>query len=367
MRVETPCLVLDMEKVHQNLQRMADICKRNHCALRPHTKTHKIPQLAKLQLEYGAAGITVAKLSEAEVMAAHGITDIFMAYPLVGESRIRRALELAKRIRLICATDCYESAEAISRVCVAEGITLELRLEVDTGMRRTGIPYDRAPEEASAVAALPGICLQGIFTFRGMIYDGKTDLDLRKCGLQEGEIMVALAEKIRAGGIPLQDVSVGSTPTGEFCAEVPGVTEIRPGTYIFQDMMQVNTHACESTVDSVAATVWTQVVSHCKPEVIVVDSGCKSLSTDAAPGKIPYSLQGYGSVVGHPELCLTRLSEEHGMLDLDQPDSSIRTGDILKIIPNHICPTVNLYDYVYLMRDQEIYGKYEVAARGRNT
>ena len=168
--METPCIVLDMDKVCRNLKRMADICEKNHCHLRPHTKTHKIPELSQLQLDYGATGITVAKLAEAEVMAEHGIRDIFMAYPLIGEERIARAIALARKIRLICAADCYESAEKISRACAEAGVVLELRMEVDTGMHRTGIPYDLAADEAEKIAALPGIRLQGIFTFRGMIY-----------------------------------------------------------------------------------------------------------------------------------------------------------------------------------------------------
>lgn len=365
MIMETPCIVLDMDRVERNLRRMQEICQANHCKLRPHTKTHKIPELAQLQLDYGAAGITVAKLSEAETMAQGGIRDIFMAYPLIGAHRIQRAIALAKSVRLICAADCYESAQLISQACVEAGIQMELRLEVDTGMARTGTPYVDAVEEAVRIAALPGVKLQGIFTFRGLIYDGKVDSDCRKCGIQEGEIMAALAEKIRARGILLEDVSVGSTPTGEFCAEVPGVTEVRPGTYIFQDMMQVNTHACGCTMDDVAATVWTQVVSTCKPDVIVVDCGCKSISTDTGPGKAPYGLRGYGTVVDHPELTLARLSEEHGMLEKTGA-SSVRTGEILRVIPNHICPTVNLYDRVYLMRGGEVYGSYCVAARGKN-
>ncbi|WP_295582909.1 alanine racemase [uncultured Oscillibacter sp.] len=365
MTLETPYIVIDMDKVHNNLRRMAEHCAANRCRLRPHTKTHKIPELAKLQLEYGAAGITVAKLSEAEVMAEHGIDDIFMAYPLVGEGRIRRAIALARKIRLICAADCYETAEAISRACAAEGVVLELRLEVDTGMHRTGIPYDDAVAEAVRLSALPGIRLQGIFTFRGLICDGKTDADRKKCGHQEGALMADLAERIRAAGVPLEDVSVGSTPTGEFCAEVPGVTEVRPGTYIFQDMMQVNTQACGSTQEDVAAVVVSQVVSTCKPEVVVIDCGCKSLSTDTGPGKAPYFLKGYGTVVGHPELVLSRLSEEHGMLEPEGP-CTVHTGDLLEIIPNHICPTVNLFDRVYLKKDGAIYGTYEVKARGKN-
>ena len=365
MFVETPCIVRDMEKVERNLKRMADICSAAGCRLRPHVKTHKIPELAKLQIQYGAAGITVAKLSEAEVMASYGIDDIFMAYPLVGDERIQRAIILAKKIRLVCSTDCYESAALISQACVNAGIVLELRLEVDTGMHRTGIPYEKAVAEAERIAALPGILLQGIFTFRGMIYDGKTDLDRKKCGEQEGRLMAALADELRSRNIPIQDVSVGSTPTGEFCAAVDGVTEVRPGTYIFQDMMQVNTHACSCTEDDVAAVILSQVVSTCKPEVAVIDCGCKSISTDVIPGKFPYELKGYGTVIGHPELKLERLSEEHGMLTSDN-EISLKTGQLLKIIPNHICPTINLYDHVYLMRDGEIYGRDNVAARGMN-
>lgn len=365
MNVETPCLVIDIDKVHSNLKRMADICAANHCKLRPHTKTHKIPAFSQMQLDYGASGITVAKLAEAEAMADHGINDIFMAYPLIGEERIQRAIELSKRIRLICSVDCFESAEKISRACVSAGASMEVRLEIDTGMHRTGIPMEAAVEEAEKIAALPGITLQGIFTFRGMIYNGKTDLDRKKCGHQEGQIMAELAEKMRARGIAIEDVSVGSTPTGEFCAEVPGVTEIRPGTYIFQDMMQVNTGACGCTMDDVAAVVLAQVVSTCKPEVAVIDCGCKSISTDVAPGKPPYGCRGYGTIVGRPDLTLDRLSEEHGMLTAEG-DFHLTTGELLRIIPNHICPTVNLYDHVYLEKDGVVFEKCEVAARGKN-
>lgn len=138
MIMETPCIVLDMDRVERNLRRMQEICQANHCKLRPHTKTHKIPELAQLQLDYGAAGITVAKLSEAETMAQGGIRDIFMAYPLIGAHRIQRAIALAKSIRLICAADCYESAQLISQACVEAGIQMELRLEVDTGMGPDG-------------------------------------------------------------------------------------------------------------------------------------------------------------------------------------------------------------------------------------
>lgn len=364
MIIETPCVVVNMDKVEQNLERMAAVSKKSGCKLRPHVKTHKMPALAKLQMHYGACGITVAKLSEAETMADYGLSDIFMAYPLIGKERITRAMELGKKIRLICAVDCFESAEKISQICSSEGYTMEVRLEVDTGMHRSGIPYALAQEEAKKIASLPGISLQGIFTFRGMIFDGEIDADRRKCGIQEGRLMAELADQMRMAGIPIEDVSVGSTPTAEFCAEVPGVTEIRPGTYIFQDMMQVNTGVCG--MENVAAEVWTQVVSSCKPEVTVIDCGCKSIATDVAQGVPPYYLKGFGHVIGHSEFTFARLSEEHGMLH-KSGNSDVKVGDILRIIPNHICPTVNLYDEVYLMRGGEIVDKVRVYARGKNT
>lgn len=204
------------------------------------------------------------------------------------------------------------------------------------------------------------------FTQQATVINAASKLLLDIFGEQGQHARSAIGSNSLPLGLTVEeDVSVGSTPTGEFCAEVPGVTEVRPGTYLFQDMMQVNTHACSSTLEDVAAVIRVQVVSTCKKGVVVIDCGCKSISTDVGQDKFPYFLQGYGTVVGHPELHFERLSEEHGMLRPDGP-CSVKTGDILEIIPNHICPAINLYDHVYLKKSGEIYGTYQVAARGKN-
>ena len=204
------------------------------CQLRPHIKTHKMPYFARLQLEAGAAGITCAKVSEAEVMADGGAEDIFLAYPMVGDFRIKRALALSRRVRrLILAVDSLEGAKALSGAAEAAGLTLEVRLEVDTGAQRTGVLQDHAVDLAKAVAALPNLRLTGIYTFKSLVLHGAPTQDNAAAGKEEAQLMYDVAQAIRAAGVAVQDISVGSTPTWRQAAETGLVTEVRPGTYIF--------------------------------------------------------------------------------------------------------------------------------------
>lgn len=357
----TPCLLIDEAVMARNLQRMQARCAAAGCGLRPHVKTHKCPELALRQLEAGAIGITVAKLREAEIMAEAGIKDIFMAYPLVGADKIERAVALARRIRLILTADAFGPAKALSQAAQAAGVTLELRLELDTGMGRSGAPLPEALPLAQSIAALPGLRLTGLSTYRNLIYQGRPDPDREKCGLEEGRILVELAEKMRAAGLPIREVSVGSTATAESCAKVPGVTEVRPGTYIFYDPMQAHKGACGP--DDMAAFVETTVVS-VQGGRVVVDAGNKAISTDCPPGKAPFYFPGFGRVLGHPGLTLHTMTEEHGMLANAGPDDGIAVGDRLRIYPNHICTTVNLYDQAYLLQDGKVKQALRIAARG---
>ncbi len=225
--------------------------------LRPHVKTHKIPAIARKQIEAGAVGVTVAKISEVEVMADGGIADIFVAYPLVTEEKIRRAMDLSKRVRLIVGVDSIEGARRLSAAADAENHVLEVRLEVDTGLRRTGVPYEKAIELARRIAALGTLKLRGIYTYRGAVLDGAPTLELEKAGGEEGRLMVSLANRMREQGIRVDDVSLGSTPTAEYAARVEGVTEVRPGTYVFYDRMQARLGACspEDCATEVVATL----------------------------------------------------------------------------------------------------------------
>jgi len=352
--------LVDGPKMERNIQKMAHVARANGVALRPHVKTHKIPSIAREQLGAGASGITVAKLSEAEVMADGGIEDIFIAYPLVTEAKIRQAVRLAERVRLVVGVDSLDGARRLSGV--AEDQTLKVRLEVDTGLRRTGVPLDEAVRLAGEIEAMDNLDLTGIYTYRGAVLGESKTLELEKAGLEEGQLMVPLADRMRERGSRVEDVSVGSTPTAEHVAKVEGVTEIRPGTYVFYDRMQARLGAC--SLDECAAVVVCTAVSRPTRDLVIIDGGSKTFATDVAPGAEPLNLKGYGHVVGYPRAVLERLTEEHGMLCVDE-DCDLEVGDTLQIIPNHICSTVNLHDEVYLVGEDGVVELMRVAARGK--
>ena len=359
--VETPHLSIDGAKMKKNIEKMAAIAERNGVALRPHVKTHKIPAIAQAQVEAGAAGITVAKVSEAEVMADARLEDVFIAYPLVTDSKIRRAVELAQKLKkIIVGVDSLEGARRLSTA--AGDQVMEVRLEVDTGLRRTGVAYDEAVELAREIDAFDNLDLSGIYTYRGAVLGGSPTLDRKNAGLEEGDLMVSLADRMREREIDIRDVSLGSTPTAKYAAEVEGVTEIRPGTYVFYDRMQARLGAC--SLEECAATVVCTVVSRPHEDLAVIDGGSKTFATDVQPGIEPLNLEGFGHVVGHPGTTLERLTEEHGMLTVTG-EHELKVGDTLRIIPNHVCSTVNLHDEVYLVGESGAVEEVRVAARGK--
>jgi D-serine deaminase-like pyridoxal phosphate-dependent protein len=360
---QTPFVLIDVTRMDRNILVMAEIARRTMVSLRPHVKTHKIPAIARKQVEVGAAGITVAKVSEAEIMADGGLDDIFIAYPVVTEAKIRRAILLRDQVRLILGVDSLEGARRLSSVARGEGTDLEVRLEVDTGLKRTGVRPQEAVELAGEISKLGNLDLTGIYTYRGAVLEnGVPTLDLEKAGYQEGELMVSLANQMRESGIKLEDVSLGSTPTAKYAAEVEGVTEIRPGTYVFYDRMQAELGAC--SLEDCAARVLATVVSRPTSDLAIIDGGSKTFATDVQPGKEPLGLEGFGRIIGHPKAVLERLTEEHGMLALDEADD-LGVGDTVEIVPNHVCSTVNLHDDVYLLSAGDSIQKVRVAARGR--
>jgi D-serine deaminase-like pyridoxal phosphate-dependent protein len=360
---DTPYLSVDAEKLEENVLRMAAVARGHGVSLRPHAKTHKIPAIASRQLKAGAAGITVAKVSEAEVMAEGGIGDIFVAYPLVTEAKIRRAIRLSERVRLIVAVDSLEGARLMSAVASSGGRTLEVRLEVDSGLRRTGVPRGEAAGLAREISFLENLRLTGVYTYRGAVLeDGTPTRDLAEAGRLEGELMVAVAEEIRDAGVGIRDVSLGSTPTAEHAAKVEGVTEIRPGTYVFYDRMQSEMGTC--SVEDCALRVVATVVSRPAPDLAVIDGGSKTFATDVQPKVAPLNMAGFGLVVGHPEAVLERVTEEHGMLSLGE-GSELRVGDTVEIIPNHVCSTVNLHDTLFIRSGGTGAERVPVAARGK--
>ena len=374
---ETPSILVDAEIAKRNIRRMQEGVDACGCKLRPHIKTHKMPYFARLQLEAGAQGITCAKVSEAEVMAAGGADDIFIAYPMVGEFRIRRALELQKKVkRLILAVDSLEGAAALNKAVgkadpsgnhtEAGSHTCEVWLEVDTGAKRTGVVRDHFLELAKQVAALPHLELTGIYTFKSLVLCGKPTEDNEAAAREEAELLHGMASRLRAEGIPIREISAGSTPTGLQVAKTGLVTEVRPGTYIFGDWMLTKEH-CAALAD-IAVRLYATVVSTPAPDYAVLDGGTKTFPMDIPLDAEPYQYPGYAIPIGadgRPDdnLQLRRMNEEHGILTAKNGVTGLRVGQVLELVPIHVCTAVNQQNSVFVYEDGAL-RRMPVAARG---
>lgn len=361
-QLETPCLVIDADQAKINVQQMQVAADEAGCRLRPHIKTHKMPYFARMQIAAGASGITCAKVSEAEVMADGGGQDIFIAYPLVGAFRVERAIRLAQRIkRLILAVDSIEGAEALNQAAGEHGVILEVRLEIDTGAGRTGAPAAVAVAVAVAVQKMEYLNLTGIYTFKSLVLDGRPTEDNFLAAKEEGRMMAETAAALKAAGIELADISAGSTPTGIAVAQTGLVNEIRPGTYIFKDYMLTKERV--GVVEEIAVRYYATVVSCQHPEYAVIDGGTKCFPTDIIPGQEPYYYPGYAVVEGDENLALTRMNEEHGMITAANGVTGLKVGDVITLIPIHVCTAVNMQNTVYILEDNQL-RKQPVDARG---
>ena len=358
--IDTPALVVSEEILHRNIATMAAFAKSVGVNLRPHIKTHKTVQIARLQIAAGAIGVTCAKVGEAEVMVNEaGIKDVLLAYPTIGDAKIRRLKPLLKKARIIVAVDSLEAATMLSKAFVDEDeFRLEVMLEVNTGQNRSGVMVgDEAVEKAIAIARMPNLELTGIMTHEGQVNSADAE-EIEKLAIAAGQAMVQTAERIREKGIPLPTVSVGSTPAAMYTPTVGGITEMRPGTYVFNDN-SVFRNGRIGPNDCAARFVAT-VVSRAAADRCVVDTGAKSLAMD--PSR---SHKGHGYIVNHPDVIISKLSEEHGVCDLPAGEEGFNVGDRVEIIPNHICPTVNLMDELLIARDGKIIDTWKVAARGK--
>ncbi len=358
--LDTPSLLIDLAVVERNVAAMASVASRAGVKLRPHTKTHKSPEIARMQVDAGATGVTVAKLGEAEVMADAGLDDLLVAYPLIGEAKLARLRALLERARVRTTLDSLEVAEGLGRVGRDLGRDVEVLVEVDTGMHRMGLPPGAPTAELVArVARVPGIEVIGLLTHAGHAYGSADERELRAIAEREGLDLVETAERCAEDGIELREISVGSTPTARYVAEVAGVTEIRPGTYVFNDVQQMRLGV--ATESDCAARVLTTVVAHPGDERFVLDGGTKAFSSDGGDGP-PFP--GRGVVVGRSELRLDFMSEEHSVGHRTGADD-VRIGDRLEVIPLHVCSTVNLFDEACAVRGGEVVRTLPIAGRGR--
>ena len=351
--LETPIAVRDDAAMERNLARMARVAERAGVALRPHAKTHKSPAVARRQLEHGASGLAVSTLQEAEVFAAAGVSDILVAHPPVGRVKLARLAHLAARVeRLAVSLDDVELARMVPE-------PVEVLWEVDTGLHRLGTATGEATVAAvrRLVEAIGQRRFRGLLTHGGHAYRASDERELRAAAADESEGLAATAEMLRASGIEVREVSVGSTPTAGFAPEFRGVTEIRPGTYVYGDAGQVKLGS--QALDDCALAVIATVVSAPATDRCVLDTGSKSLSAD----RLVTAMEGFGIVLGHPGLTVARLSEEHAVLTAEG-HIGLEVGDRVAIVPGHVCTTVNLHPYLLAFGEDGAVTWEPVAARG---
>jgi D-serine deaminase-like pyridoxal phosphate-dependent protein len=343
--LETPALVVDIERLERNLERWQRYCHQTGLANRPHVKTHKSVEIARRQVELGARGITCQKLGEAEVMVDGGLDDVLIPYNLVAAGKLERLSSLLARARVAVTVDDERLLAGLARAARAAGRELDVGVECDTGMRRAGVQTPEAAVElAAAVAHTEGLRFGGFLTYPA----------------PEGAaaFLDAAVAGTRACGLEVPVVSAGGTPAMWRAGElVPTVDEYRVGTYAFHDRATVAAGAAE--LDDVAVTVHATVVSRPTRDRAILDAGSKALAYDPGPGP------GHGLILEAPDSIVEAISEEHGHVRVGGGDR-LELGDRVRIVPNHVCVVSNLFDAFWVARDGDVVDRWPVAARGRS-
>lgn len=361
--LDTPTILADLDRMEANIRDWQTWMDERGVKFRVHVKTHKVPEIALLQIQAGARGICCAKISEAEPFAAAGIDDIALAYPIFGEEKWRHVAEMAGRgVRMTANTDSEEGARQASDAAAAAGVTIHLQIDVDSGMHRGGIPQeqvDRIESLARLIQSLPGLDFDGLTTHRSYFFEGKRSREEE--GRHEGQLLVDIAERLRAKGIEVRELSAGGSFTGKYVAEVPGITESRAGTYVFYDLMHLYEESC--TEDQLALSALCRVNSLWGENGLTIDGGTKTFSGDRG-------VVGTGNAIGPPpsmsfavgrKVFIERLTEEHGMGRADEP---VELGERIRFYPYHACTCCNLTNDIVGFRDGKVETVWQVAARG---
>jgi D-serine deaminase-like pyridoxal phosphate-dependent protein len=363
-RIDTPSLVVDLDVLLANLREMSTICRDAGVELFPHAKTHRTVEYGRLQLENGAAGLTVATVGEAESFADSGATHIVIAYPLVGELKLTRVRALAERAQLTLAADGVEGARAIGRCFAAAGLTADLCIEINTGMNRSGVAPAEAVPLAHEIRRIEGVRLRGVFTHEGSVYSAENDADLVGQSRTVATAMTKTAADLRAAGHQIDLVSLGASASARIVAGEPGVTQVRPGIYAFNDMGQIALgNASPATC---AVRVVATVVSHPTPDRAFIDAGSKSLSQDRLPPRGSAIYPGFGHLADLPSWNLHRLSEEHGWLKWtgNGAPKQLTIGQQVQVIPNHVCTVFSSLGESIALREGHVVGHWSTLRRG---
>jgi D-serine deaminase-like pyridoxal phosphate-dependent protein len=356
--LETPAVVVDLDRMERNLETASAYATRHGLSLRPHVKTHKSLVVAAAQLSSGAHGLTCATPFEAEVMSAV-CDDLLLAYPPVGAARARRIASLPAHVRVTVALDSAAAVDELAQAARQAKRSVGVYVEMDLGMHRVGVTgVEEALVLARKVADTPGLEFAGLAFYPGHV---REPVDQQDDKLREvGAALERALGRFDGAGLPARVVSGGSTPTLWRTHELPGVTEMRPGTYVYNDRTTAVIGACGW--DDCALTVLATVVSTAVPGQAVIDAGTKALGREPVRGA---DGEGFGQLLEHPDVVVARMSEEHGVLDLERSDWRPVVGERVRVVPNHVCIVVHLNDLVYGTRGDAVQSSWPVAARGR--
>ena len=354
----TPAMVVNVPQVKRNIAKLNDYTREHGITFRPHTKTHKTKFFAKMQIDGGAKGLTVAKVGEGEVMA-EVCDDLFLAYPALDAGRTGRIAELAKSVTMRVGVDSKLAVDRIAEAARAAGSTVGLLADLDVGMHRTGVQSPEAFVELSKyIDSTKGVRYDGMMTYPGHVIGSKREDEIKQLKEIDAYMKAAL-DQLKTAGLKAQIVTGGSTPTQFISHHVTSLTEIRPGTSVFNDANCWLGGYC--ALEECAARIIVTVVSDAVPNQCVIDSGSKTLTSDRY-FKDPDNA-GFGRIVGYPDARIVKLSEEHGQVDISKCDKRPKLGDRLEVIPNHICPCVNLQTRMWL-QDNGSLRQISVDARG---
>ena len=366
--IDTPQMLLDKGRLQNNIQHISQLADAQNLKVRPHIKTHKCIEIFQLQLEAGAVGITAAKTEEALTFIENGVKSVTVAYPLVVESKLDRLIAAARDVDLRLIVDSFAGVEVISRVATRHGKTVDIFLKIDVGLHRCGITEDnpRLVELAQAIDSASGLNLIGLLSHAGHVYGAPTADDVRNTAQEECQILNRVRGQLEDNGLQLSEVSVGSTPTVLASDTYDGITEIRPGNYVFMDRTPLRFSLI--ALDQIAFTVLATVVS-ANSDYFIIDTGSKTLSTDQGAHGIA-GMEGFG--LAYPldrfeeqssEMIIAKLSEEHGFVvrgDFDLP-----IGAKVRVVPNHSCVVANLADTYAVVAGDKVVDGWQVAARGQ--
>lgn len=357
--LETPALIVDLDVMERNLNRAAHYAREHDLRLRPHAKTHKSPALGRQQLDLGAAGLTVAKVSEAEVMLASGTPDLLVAYPVIGRKKLDRLMQVAAQTKLTVSLDSPFAARQLSDAAREAQVEVGVLAELDAGLGRMGVsPGADLIELVRGITRLPWLRWDGIAFYPGHIKMMDDEGHQAIAGLSQ--LIGSVVRDLKHAGFTPRIVSGGSTPALFHSHQVAGLNEIRPGTYIFNDRNTMLMGAC--TLDDCAASIVTTVVSTAKKGQIIIDGGSKTFSSDRSATGTEVS---FGLLPEAPEAVFTKMNEEHGYVDVRRVKRDFTIGDRVRVIPNHVCVAVNLHERIYGFRGDKVEQTWKVEARGK--